>query len=170
MALRLGPSNSIEALFIKRCEHPLDPWSGQMAFPGGRRDSTDNSLEDVARRETLEEVGLSLRTELCMGRLSTLYGGRLTGQNLSVTPFVYRVDEVGELSHNYEVAETVWVPLSHLAQPENVRDYFFPPDPEHRAFPSFQYGPYTIWGLTYRIIAGFMALMDIDLPLEPTPK
>ncbi|MFA6240013.1 MAG: CoA pyrophosphatase [Candidatus Hydrogenedentales bacterium] len=170
MALRSGPSGDLEVLFIKRCEHPADPWSGQMAFPGGRRESDDESLEAAARRETLEEVGLLLREESCMGRLSTLYGGRLTGQNISVTPFVYHAEEVGELTHNYEVADTVWIPLSFLAQPDNVRDYFFPSDPVRRAFPSFQYGPYTIWGLTFRIIADFMAIMGVELPVEPTPR
>lgn len=168
MALRVGSSGDVEALFIKRCEHPQDPWSGQMAFPGGRRDSTDETLESVARRETLEEVGLFLPHEACLGRLATLYGGRLTEQNLSVTPFIYETEGKDPLTHNYEVAATVWIPLSHFAQIENIREYYFPPDPIRRAFPSFEFGPYTIWGLTHRILAGFMAIMGVQLPVEPT--
>src|SRR5258706_15931093 len=35
LILRDGPQG-IEVLFIRRAEHPQDPWSGQMAFPGGR--------------------------------------------------------------------------------------------------------------------------------------
>ena len=67
---------------------------------------------------------------------------------------------------NYEVADTVWVPMQFLSSPENVCDYFFPAGPFRRAWPSFQYGPYTIWGLTYRIVASFMTPFGIELPTE----
>src|SRR5688572_28899501 len=49
-----------ELLFIERAEHPLDPWSGHMAFPGGRVDPGDPGPRHAAERETLEEVGLDL--------------------------------------------------------------------------------------------------------------
>src|SRR6476646_9126644 len=49
-----------EILFIKRAERESDPWSGHMAFPGGRREPSDETLLHTARRETLEEVGLDL--------------------------------------------------------------------------------------------------------------
>ena len=55
--LREGPE-SAEVLFIRRSEQPGDPWSGHMAFPGGRQAPTDRELLDTARRETLEEIGL----------------------------------------------------------------------------------------------------------------
>jgi 8-oxo-dGTP pyrophosphatase MutT (NUDIX family) len=45
MILREG-GGGLEALFIKRAEHPLDPWSGHMAFPGGGRDTSGG----IARR------------------------------------------------------------------------------------------------------------------------
>ena len=34
----------VELFFILRAEHPDDPWSGHVAFPGGRRDPDDASL------------------------------------------------------------------------------------------------------------------------------
>ena len=34
-------SEDLELLLIRRAEHPLDPWSGHIALPGGRRDPGD---------------------------------------------------------------------------------------------------------------------------------
>ena len=62
-----------EILMIKRAEHEGDPWSGHMAFPGGRMEPGDRHGLDVARRETEEEVGLALADdEPCIGRLSDI--------------------------------------------------------------------------------------------------
>jgi len=159
----------LETLFIQRAEHPNDPWSGHMAFPGGRQDPIDHTLEHAARRETMEEVALPLDEAHCIGRLHDVYGGRLKHHELAVSPFVYRTNFDGTLSHNYEVADSVWVPLSFLGDPENIAPYKFPLDPLQRDFPSFHYEHYIIWGLTYRIIASFMALFGIILPNEPFP-
>jgi ADP-ribose pyrophosphatase YjhB (NUDIX family) len=61
VALVIAPDgDDLAALLIERAQHPLDPWSGHMAFPGGRHDAADPSLERTAIRETLEEVGIDL--------------------------------------------------------------------------------------------------------------
>src|SRR5262245_5919302 len=52
-----GPA---ELLFIERALREGDPWSGHMAFPGGRRDRADADLVATSLRETREEVGLEL--------------------------------------------------------------------------------------------------------------
>ena len=166
MILREG-QGGLETLFIKRAEYEGDPWSGQMAFPGGRQDPEDDTVEHAARRETLEEVGIPLPADSCWGRLDDLVGGRLASQRLSVTPFVFYHPEPPPVTPNYEVAATVWIPLSHLADPKNVHPYVFPIDPYAREFPAFRYEGYTIWGLTFRIVANFMKLFGIDHPGEP---
>jgi 8-oxo-dGTP pyrophosphatase MutT (NUDIX family) len=165
MVLCDGPEG-LQTLFMKRAEHDLDPWSGQMAFPGGRQDPGDATLEAAARRETMEEVGLTLEPGQRIGRLDDIIGGRLSAFRLSVSAFVYYCTAPERLVPNYEVAATVWVPLSYLGDPAHVKPYHFPLDPHRRDFPSFPYGPYTIWGLTYRIVANFMGLFGIELPSE----
>ena len=60
----------LHILMIKRAEREGDPWSGHMAFPGGRMDKGDANGYAVAVRETEEEVGLTLGPQRCPG-----YGG-----------------------------------------------------------------------------------------------
>ncbi len=167
MVLCERPEHGLSALFIRRADHPDDPWSGQMAFPGGRFEPYDRTLVRAAIRETREEVGLSLTQDMLLGRLSDVSGGRLSLHRLAVSPFVFFVPTQPELRPNYEVANTVWVPMSYLGDPANIQPYVFPLDPEKREFPAWQFEGYTIWGLTYRIIANYMRLFDVDIPGEP---
>lgn len=166
MVLRHGEDGALEVLFMQRATREDDPWSGQMAFPGGHVESDDASVDAAARRETLEEVGLDLSADMLLGRLSDVSGGRLRTFELAVCPLVYYCPEPGELVHNHEVAATVWVPLAYLGDIRNISSYYYPKDPEQQAFSGFSYGPYTIWGLTYRILTQFMGLFGVALPTE----
>ncbi|MHC5019166.1 MAG: NUDIX domain-containing protein, partial [Planctomycetota bacterium] len=85
-----GPPDDLAICFIKRAEHPDDPWSGQMALPGGRRDPEDAGQRAAAIRETREEVGLDLAPAEPLGELTHL---QLRRRGLDVdgilTPFVW---------------------------------------------------------------------------------
>ena len=59
----------LELLIIRRAERLGDPWSGQMALPGGRRETVDSSLRETAMRETAEEIGVDLGREAMLGQL-----------------------------------------------------------------------------------------------------
>ena len=67
-----GARGALELLFIKRASVDGDPWSGQMAFPGGRRDPGDDDLFATSVRETLEETGIDLPRDALLGELDDL--------------------------------------------------------------------------------------------------
>ncbi|MFP6596737.1 MAG: CoA pyrophosphatase, partial [Candidatus Hydrogenedentota bacterium] len=121
--------HGLSALFIKRAEHPGDPWSGHMAMPGGRHEPEDESYQHAAMRETLEEVGVTLTDDMCIGRLHDLYGGRLDQHQMAVSAFVFHMPELPAVMPNYEVAATVWVPLEFMRHPSNTSPYKFNLDP-----------------------------------------
>jgi 8-oxo-dGTP pyrophosphatase MutT (NUDIX family) len=68
-----GAGDDLSLCAIRRAEHPLDPWSGHMALPGGRSSPEDPSRRAVAERETFEEVGLVLGDPHWIGPLSEVW-------------------------------------------------------------------------------------------------
>ena len=88
-----------ELLFIERAKREGDPWSGQMAFPGGRREPHDPDLQVTASRETLEEVGVELGAPI--GQLDDFQGTRNPSiRPLVVAPYVYVAEQRPETRPN----------------------------------------------------------------------
>lgn len=154
---------SAELLFIERAERQGDPWSGHMAFPGGRREAHDFDLQGTAARETLEEVGIELPEPL--GSLDHFNGSRnVRVPPLLVAPYVYAVSERPKLTENHEVNATVWVPLRWILAPDSWVEYEIEREGMRVAFPAFRYDDYTVWGLTYRILRNFFSVLGRAIP------
>jgi 8-oxo-dGTP pyrophosphatase MutT (NUDIX family) len=152
-----------DILFIERTVREGDPWSGQMAFPGGRRSPEDKDLCATAVRETLEEVDLDLGQPI--GQLDDVYGGRADpGNRLVVTPFVFETRERKAARPNREVRDAVWVPVPHLLEPSSAVEYPFNHDGLGGVFPAVRYERFTVWGLTYRILERFLEVLGHQLP------
>jgi 8-oxo-dGTP pyrophosphatase MutT (NUDIX family) len=145
---------SAELLFIRRAEHPRDPWSGQMGLPGGRVDPGDESVLAAAIRETLEEIGLDLsRDAHAAGRLSEVRTHLPLGSvPHSVAPFVFTLEKDPVLSLNYEVQETIWVPFAFLAERRNRKSFTWVRRGLPLPMPCYEYEGRVIWGLTLRIV------------------
>lgn len=161
VALIVRPAvDGSEVLLIKRHESPTDRWSGQMAFPGGRRDANDASIEETARRETLEEVGLDLRRGAkLLGRLDDLQAiARGRALSMVITPFVYRFDGHQKPRALSEVERVVWAPLSQMASGHLDATFSWRRGDVEIPFPAFRYQQDTIWGLTYQMLTGFIRL------------
>lgn len=150
-----------ELLFIERARKDGDPWSGQMAFPGGRRDSTDPDIASTAARETLEEVGVQLGRPF--GRLDDFSGSRNPRvPPLVVSPFLYETQERPQLVPNAEVQSTVWIPVPWILHPDSSYDYRFERPEFEGTFPAIRYDRYTVWGLTYRILGNLFSVLGRD--------
>ncbi len=154
-------AEGLSILMIKRAERDGDPWSGHMAFPGGRMDPGDAHGLAVASRETEEEVGLTLDNSVpCIGRLSELRA-RSQGRQLPliVSPYVFRIDEDPKLTPNHEVAETVWVPLDFIMDDSNRELMKFERGKFKGTLPFYMYQDRRIWGLSLVMLDELVRLM-----------
>ena len=156
-----------EVLLIERARRAGDPWSGHMAFPGGRVERSDESLRHAAERETFEEVGIDLAGAELLGRLDDLQGrhaGKPVG--LVVSAFVYHVREPAPIAPSPEVELALWIPVTDLADPSRHVDYRYALAGGAR-YPGIVVGDperHVVWGLTYRFVEIFFAAVERPLP------
>ncbi len=147
-----------ELLFIERAHREGDRWSGDMAFPGGKREVSDDDLVATAVRETAEEVGVELDTPV--GRLDDVTGRVNKGV---VSPFVFTVGARPELRPEPgEVAHALWIPLRDLLDPVAAFPFRWPEAPD--AYPALRYRRHVIWGLTFRTLELLVELVGHALP------
>ncbi|MFA7061124.1 MAG: CoA pyrophosphatase [Pedobacter sp.] len=157
MILRQCPGD-LEILFIERAAHESDPWSGNLAFPGGKVEQGEEPRQ-AAERETYEEIGLDLGTARYLGRLSDIAGANLP---VRVSCFVYGVhgtEIVPVLSD--EVGDLFWIGLDDLLAAERhitATVSFADKELEVPAIRLPQPGKPMLWGLTYRLMMDFLEI------------
>jgi 8-oxo-dGTP pyrophosphatase MutT (NUDIX family) len=154
--LRRGARDAEDAelLFIRRADREGDPWSGHMAFPGGRRDPGDRSLLETALRETREEVGLDLsRAGSVIVRLPDVQAyARGRPANLHVAAYVFAIEGPHTLAPNEEVAEALWMPLGPIVRGEGAKPFDYRHEGITYKLPSLDMNGRIVWGLTYRML------------------
>jgi 8-oxo-dGTP pyrophosphatase MutT (NUDIX family) len=148
-----------EILFIRRAEHPRDPWSGQVAFPGGRVEPGDADLRATAQRETAEELGLDLgRDAEFIGALDEVRAlARMRPMNLAIAPFVFRLrSDATPLRLSDEVTSAHWLPLDELLSSRHRSSLEYQHQGERITLPCLRYDGLVIWGLTYRMFGSLL--------------
>ena len=158
----------LEALFIRRAEHDDDPWSGHLAFPGGRIDPEDVDGRAAAERETLEEVALDLSGARRLGRLSDVLGH---AESIRVSAFVYAITGDPDLVPNYEIREVFWSPLAHCQDPSRQAMQVFSYLDQSMPLPTVRLldderAP-VLWGITYKFMDDFMGRIGRAIPFMP---
>jgi 8-oxo-dGTP pyrophosphatase MutT (NUDIX family) len=161
--------DAARVLFIRRAEKAGDPWSGHVALPGGHVERGE-TLEQAARRETLEEVGLSLATSSVLGALDD----HETPAHLParvVRPFVFTVPVFADLTlQPAEVASVHMVPLDRLLAGEGRSTFPLDYRGSTWTLPCVEVDGHRLWGLTLRIVDDLLHRIDgRGRGLERTP-
>jgi 8-oxo-dGTP pyrophosphatase MutT (NUDIX family) len=147
----------LELLFIERAERAADPWSRQIAFPGGRRDPGDHDLLATAVRETREETGVALDAAERLGALDDMYPRTPVLPPVVVRPFVFVVSRKPAIAPSPEVNEAFWVPVAALRQRGVYQDVTVTPHGLTLVVPAYVLGSRVIWGMTERILTPFLS-------------
>jgi ADP-ribose pyrophosphatase YjhB (NUDIX family) len=163
VAIILRPTKTLcDVLFIQRAEKPGDPWSGQMAFPGGHLELQDAGLKGAAMRETHEEIGLDISNAEYLGALSHQRAQpRGRSLNMLIAPHVFVVEGDPQFKPNYEVAEVVWAPMEQLLANSlhDTQSYAIGNRPTICNGYRLERGHF-VWGLTYRMLKSFFSTLD----------
>ncbi|KUJ86597.1 MAG: NUDIX hydrolase [Halomonas sp. 54_146] len=153
-------------LFTRRASH-LSTHSGQVAFPGGKRELCDTDLYATALREAEEEIALDPGLVQPLGRLSDV----ISLHNIRVTPWVGIIPpdlpliaDPGELDAIFEV------PLSHFLDDRRTHTDVIIVDGIAHYVPSYHVDGHVIWGLSAMMLVELLAQgfgMPIDLYQRP---
>jgi 8-oxo-dGTP pyrophosphatase MutT (NUDIX family) len=148
-------------LLIQRTQNPNDRHSGQVSFPGGRYEENDGALQNVALRETFEEVGIPPDQIEILGRLTELY---IPVSNHVVHPFVGLLK--GPVTYNLQPSE-----VAHVLQP-SIDSFHLPENRKTidltlnggvilKDVPYFDVEGRVVWGATAMIMSEFLEVWRI---------
>ena len=121
--------------------------AGEVSFPGGKLDKSDDDLLSAALRETKEEIDLEIKREQITGQLNSAH---TLNSDFTITPFVAVVDDLPTLKQNFEVESILNIPIIPFLK--TLED---DPDPNHKSIQEmhiFKFNEYIIWGASARIL------------------
>ena len=156
VAILLKPADQdVEMLFVKRVENPRDPWSGQIALPGGKRERKDRHLKETVLREVLEETGINLLDRCKFLGVIPPVKSRLNPR-MRVLPFVFLLEHDPVIRLNMDELERhYWIPIESLIRNERIVKS------KIEAHPAYVIGEIVIWGLTFRILKNFFQILNV---------
>jgi 8-oxo-dGTP pyrophosphatase MutT (NUDIX family) len=123
--------------------------SGQVSFPGGKLDDSDLNLVHTARRESYEEIGLSVDDGKLIGALTEIY---IPVSKFRVKPYVFfHEEEIQNLTPDPREVESIFfLPRLSLISDELLikKDIVISTDFTLKDVPCFAFEDYIIWGAT----------------------
>lgn len=148
-AIRCAAPNE-SFLVLRRAANPRDPWSGHFSFPGGRKDSGDDSLLTTCIRETWEETGITLLPDQLDKKLQLEPAGRNVNSPLWVQPYLFHLSTPPSIQLDAkEIRGASWVEIEKFMNPQLHTEVEMMPG---RLFPAFPLEDYYIWGFTYQLL------------------
>lgn len=143
-------------ILTRRAQH-MNTHKGQVAFPGGKRDDTDDSLEYTALRECHEEIGIPPEHVEIIGPLSQV----VSLHGIRVSPFVGMVDDDHPLIPNPAELDSIFkVPVNFFREAEPVRRDRMSYKGMDLSIPSYHFQDgdevYEIWGMSSIVLIELM--------------
>jgi len=158
-----------ELLFMQRAEHPKDPWSGHIAFPGGGVESIDEHTLATAIRETHEELGVELDKTVWCGALPPVAGPIIGDtKKVQVFPHIFVINKKPNITINEEVQSAFWLPVKRLSQQQYVF-HFSHPKLQGQTMLAIDIGEpcnVPLWGLSLEILYQFYAAVNWSVEQE----
>ncbi|QEM82437.1 CoA pyrophosphatase [Halomonas binhaiensis] len=146
-------------LFTLRASH-LSTHSGQVAFPGGKREPQDDDLLVTALRESEEEIALPRHQVTVIGQLSDV----LSLHGLKVTPFVGIIPpDLPLVADENELDAIFEVPLEHFLEDRRTHTDVIQRNGNKVYIPSYRIpaesgmDDYIIWGLSAMMLVELMS-------------
>ena len=132
--------------------------SGQIGFPGGKVEQEDDDLEQTARRETEEEVGVGRQTLQLIGSLSDVY---IPPSGFLVKPFIFKLDSLPDLKPDpREVQSILTLPVKKLLQEDAFIQGMVPTGNGAKIQTKFiHYQDKKIWGATAMMLSELRILL-----------
>jgi 8-oxo-dGTP pyrophosphatase MutT (NUDIX family) len=138
--------------------------SGQLAFPGGRKEELDTDLVATALRESQEETGINPEEVILIGQLSELF---IPPSNSLVSPVVgYCTNKQVFIPDSFEVDAIIEIPLHQFLLPEVNTMRFVNAGNWNAEVPCFYIQEQTIWGATAMILSEFLEILTEFKPIQ----
>lgn len=136
----------LEILYIVRSDFGIH--GGQVAFPGGKLDHNE-TFEECARRETLEELGIAPSDYQILGSLSPVF---IPPSHMVVYPQLAWVEDEIKLAPNHEIADVFWFP-SKLVMADCIeeRDHYLKAFDRVQKIKGIPVASYFLWGASAMI-------------------
>lgn len=135
--------------------------SGQISFPGGKRDPQDKNLQSTAMRECMEEVGIDLRKAEMLGKLTPVY---IPVSNFHVEPYAFFYPETPEFTPDEREVEFILTITMESLLDESAVSQMDVPMPNGgmlRNVPCFLIEGRQIWGATALILNELKTLLGL---------
>jgi len=155
VAILIRPAGGdLEVFIVKRAEVDGDPWSGDMAFPGGKKAALDEGVLDTAVREVMEETGIDLKPLEPLGYMEPLTSW--VRRTFRVQPVVYLFEGDPPITLNYELTKYMWTPVGDLRKLRSRATV--------KGFdsPIYMIGDDVVWGLTCRMLDQLINILYED--------